>query len=317
MPLKLETLTADELRALAPDTTAFCFPVAALEDHGPHLAIGLPLAEAEQLAFLLAERIESEFPGHRAILMPTAPLGVSTMTTQCALPVRGHVLRDYLVDQASALARLGFRKFVAVTSQLAPRQLTAIEEADAVLQRKFRRILRLPLPGRESRPAIASVSAAWLEPKTIQLSPLWPDPTEHGGQRDTSVALCLDEEALTRPLWSGLPDSARPEEGDRLGRLRLRLQGRLRAYWGKPSAASREAGVRLLQERVDAVIVKLKAAWSGSPVEHVFRSGYGWFPPNRSFFGVWVLSALLTLILMVWVYLTLQWMMGDAASFGG
>jgi hypothetical protein len=107
--------------------------------------MGLDLAEAQRLCELAAEKIESELPGWKAVLMPAAPLGIDTDTTANAVRVRAHVLRDWLVDACRALAKQGFFRFVCFSGHHGPRQLTAIEDAGKIISRKpLRAWLRKP-----------------------------------------------------------------------------------------------------------------------------------------------------------------------------
>src|SRR6201986_4099565 len=98
MPLEFVSLTRAKLDALPKASTVFFFPVSPLEDHGPHLPLGLDLFEAAELCKLAAERLERDMPGWNAGIMPAAPLGIDSNTQALALTVRAHVLRDWLVD---------------------------------------------------------------------------------------------------------------------------------------------------------------------------------------------------------------------------
>ncbi|MCM2322771.1 MAG: creatininase family protein, partial [Oligoflexia bacterium] len=136
MPFDFAAISSDQLRSLPRSRTVFFFPVGPLEDHGPHLPMGLDLYEARRLCELAAERTEKELPGWTAVLMPPAPLGLEGNTTSLVLSVRGHVLRDWLVDACSALIRQGFLHFACFSGHLGPRQLTAIEDAGKIIRRK-------------------------------------------------------------------------------------------------------------------------------------------------------------------------------------
>src|SRR4051812_27649026 len=126
-------LRRTELDALPKSQTVFFFGVGPLEDHGPHLRMGLDVAEAEWLCRSAAERLEKEKPGWVGVLMPSVPLGIDSDTTELAITVRPHVLRDWLVDACRSLRRAGFSHFVCFSGHLGPRQLTAIEEAGKIL----------------------------------------------------------------------------------------------------------------------------------------------------------------------------------------
>src|ERR1700692_4462404 len=112
MPIEFQKISSQNLKTLIRQKTVFFFPVGPLEDHGPHLPMGLDLSEAQELCKLTAERLEREMPGWNAVLMPAAPLGIDSDTQVFALTVRAHVLRDWLVDACRSLTRAGFFHYV-------------------------------------------------------------------------------------------------------------------------------------------------------------------------------------------------------------
>src|SRR5581483_3916711 len=98
MPFELVKISSLKLESFPKKNTVFFFPVGPLEDHGPHLPIGLDLKEATQLCFAAAKKLEDEVAGWVGVIMPPAPLGIDSNTTHLAVTVRAHVLRDWLVD---------------------------------------------------------------------------------------------------------------------------------------------------------------------------------------------------------------------------
>ncbi len=295
MPLRLESLSAEKLGLLSPAQTVFFFPVGGIEDHGPHLPLGLDLLEAEKLSELAAEKLEREMPGWMGVIMPRAPLALQTNTTQVALTVRAHVLRDWLVDACEGLARLGFCHFVCFSGSQTPKQLTAIEEAGKILRRKGR-----SLPGRKkSVPTLVSANSALVDASVVRASPLWPDPVEHGGERDTSVALWLNRE-LVQESFAGLPPKERA--GGFLERAMSRVRRTRGGYWGSPSTASAEKGNAVMVSAVELVFPKLRAVWGGASANQKFRSWYSILPPNKSFFKVWFMFLIAVGLFAAYLY---------------
>ena len=91
--------------------------------------------------------------------MPLLPLSVDSHTNQLSLNVRGHVVRDAIVDQCSELTRLGFRVFATVSAHVTPKQLSALEDAAKIVNRKKF------LGGVGAQ--LISVSGAMVEPKHV------------------------------------------------------------------------------------------------------------------------------------------------------
>src|ERR1700722_5441606 len=120
MPLEFSSLTRAKLDALPKQSTVFFFGVGPLEDHGPHLPLGLDLFEASWMCKATAERLEAEKSGWVGVLMPPFAAGLEGNTTELALTVRPHVLRDWLVDTCRSLRALGFQQFVCFSGHLGP-----------------------------------------------------------------------------------------------------------------------------------------------------------------------------------------------------
>ena len=102
-------LTAPEIRALPRDSTLVIAPIAAMEQHGPHLPVGTDTI----LAGAVAEGVGREL-GSRALVLPVLWLGASDHhlprggTLTSPLPAYEQILVDLLMP----LLRDGFRRFL-------------------------------------------------------------------------------------------------------------------------------------------------------------------------------------------------------------
>ena len=295
--MELIHLTGTQLEQLPRDKTVFFFPVGPLEDHGPHLPLGLDLEEAERLCFLAVEHLSHEMPDWKGVVMPKAPLGIDTYTTHTAISVRAHVLRDWLVDSCQSLIRLGFVHFVCFSGNLGPRQLSAIEDAGWIILRGKSNLRFFNFFRRGPRPTLISASSALIKGKDLLRSGLWLDGPEHGGERDTSVALAMQPEQVD-PSYQSLP--ALEPLASRWERIRYRFTRQSMTYWGNPSAATAEAGGRYLLGTIDEVFPKMRAVWEGHNPKFLFKSWYSLVPFNRSFFKAWLMIFLLMALAMVW-----------------
>jgi creatinine amidohydrolase len=315
MPIEFARISAQQLDELPKMKTVFFFPVGALEDHGPHLPMNLDVLEAEKLCALAAEKVERDLPGWTGVIMPSAPLSVSSDTTRIALTVRGYVLRDWLVDSCNALIRVGFAHFVCYSGNFGPRQLTAIEEAGKIVSRRGLISMALELMGwrpsvERPSPTLVSAMSGLITSAHVMKSPLWPDPLEHGGRRDTSIALILNALALNAqgqaPELATLP--AQPRPASRWMRIRKRFTRKTSGYWGPaaPSVANAAWGQAVLDTAVNDSFPKLRAVWEGANPNFLFRSYYSVFPPNKSFFKGWLLAVFLIGLLMAWYMMAFQ-----------
>ena len=297
MPREFVHLTADQWKVLPPEKTVFFFAVGPLEEHGPHLPVGMDLLESSMLARMAAEKLEKEKPGWVGVIMPPAPLGIESNTTgPLHITVRAHVLRDWLVDACRSLVRAGFFHFVCFSGHLGPRQLTAIEEAGKQIGRDSWKWLRR----KSMKPTLVSASSVML-PAGWKKSLFFPDPLEHAGERDTAVALSMSPAMVEFPFAS-LPAVARGGS-DRIWR---RLTHKRTGYWGNPAAAKPETGQRELQVTLDHLWPKLQAVWEGSNPNMIFRSWYSVVPTNKSFFKAWLMVIVVISSMIVWIFFTLN-----------
>ncbi len=309
MPLQLERLSAERISTLPTQQTVFFFPVGGLEDHGPHLPIGMDLFEARKLCELAAQKLESEMPGWVAVLMPDAAMGVDLNTSASAISVRAHVLRDWLVDSCVALHRMGFYRFVCFSGTVGPKQITAIEEASRLIrQRALGSGLRKWTTRWSDRPVLISAASCWITRKEVMKSPFSPDPTEHGGARDTGYGLWIAPD-LVSPDWATMP--TQPKITPRWKRQWMRARHRLTGFWGDPKGAAPESARHEVDMRLAEVFPKFRAIWEGANPEMIARSWYSVFPPNKSFFRAWLLFAGLMVLMSVWVYMSFRAMVGD------
>lgn len=309
MPFWLERLTAQEFAALPRESTVVFFPMAALEEHGPHLPMGLDLDEAQTLCRLAAERLEAEKPGWRGVIAPLAPLAVECNTSQFAFPVRGYVLRDYLVDVGMALMKQGFQYLVVFTGNPSPRQVVAIEEAGRLIARRSggwaRRLFGRAAGagsggGKRGIPGLVAAQAGGTLPGDIWKTPFGADPAEHGGGRDTAVALWLYQGSAREP-------KERPVKMERPGtgavtRGLARWQGRLSGYWGDPTKASVFAGESAILGILDDTFPKLRAWFEGANPQGLFRSWHSVLPSNRTTFRAWMLLLAIAILFAGYVY---------------
>jgi len=116
----LEEMTTPALDALDRARTAVVLTVSPLEEHGPHLPVGVDAIAARYFAETLAERLTAARPGWTVLLAPTLHLGSFTFDAVGTVSVRQRVVRDALVDYGG------------------PGHVTALEEAAAIVSRRHR-----------------------------------------------------------------------------------------------------------------------------------------------------------------------------------
>jgi len=132
----LEEMSSPALDALPRERTVIILTVSPLEEHGPHLPVGVDAFTARHFAEGLAERLVGSRPGWTVVLAPTLHLGTFTFDTVGTVRVRQRVVRDVVVDYGDSLARAGFRYILVANGHGGPGHLVALEEAAAIVSRR-------------------------------------------------------------------------------------------------------------------------------------------------------------------------------------
>ncbi len=132
----LEEMSTPALDALDRDRTLVLLPVSPLEQHGPHLPLGVDAFAARHFAEALAERLVAARPGWTAVLAPTLHLGSFTFDAVGTIRIRQRVVRDAVLDYGASLARAGFRWIAVANGHGGPGHLVALEEASAIVSRR-------------------------------------------------------------------------------------------------------------------------------------------------------------------------------------
>jgi creatinine amidohydrolase len=134
---RLEEMSTPALDALDRSRTVVMLVVSPLEQHGPHLPVGVDAFTARFFAESIAERLVAVRPGWSVVLAPTLHLGSFTFDASGTLTVRQRVVRDTLLDHGRSLARAGFRYILVANGHGGPGHLTALEEASETVSRRY------------------------------------------------------------------------------------------------------------------------------------------------------------------------------------
>jgi creatinine amidohydrolase len=132
----LEELSTTALDALDRARTMVILTVSPLEEHGPHLPLGVDAYTARHFATEIAGRLVATRPGWNAVLAPTLHLGSFTFDAPGTVTVRQRVVRDAMTDYGLSLARAGFRFILVANGHAGPTHLAALEEASAIVTRR-------------------------------------------------------------------------------------------------------------------------------------------------------------------------------------
>lgn len=233
----LEEMSTPALDALDRARTAVVLTVSPLEEHGPHLPVGVDAIAARYFAETIAERLTAARPGWTVLLAPTLHLGSFTFDAVGTVSVRQRVVRDALVDYGGSLARAGFRYILIANGHGGPGHVTALEEAAAIVSRRH----RVTMASFSGHLAWQFLRGRYLEKIATALGrPLSDEERQafaedaHGGWWETSLMLLLRPE-LVDQSYRALPP-ARYSLAERVvPNFPLRNGGR--GYVGHPALA--------------------------------------------------------------------------------
>jgi creatinine amidohydrolase len=108
-------LTSNDFRALDPEKTIVILPVAAIEQHGPHLPVMTDTAIAQGMLALLKDRLPPEL---HVLVLPIQTVGKSNehLLSPGTLSLSAETLSRVLVEIGESVHRAGLRKMVLANS---------------------------------------------------------------------------------------------------------------------------------------------------------------------------------------------------------
>lgn len=108
-------LTTKDFEGLDPETTIAILPVAATEQHGPHLPVMTDTAIAEGMIAQLRKRLPDDL---HVLVLPILPIGKSNehLLSPGTLSLSADTLLRVLVETGECVRRAGLRKIVLVSS---------------------------------------------------------------------------------------------------------------------------------------------------------------------------------------------------------
>ncbi|OGQ81384.1 MAG: hypothetical protein A3F90_13000 [Deltaproteobacteria bacterium RIFCSPLOWO2_12_FULL_60_19] len=221
-------------------------PVGAVEEHGPHLPLGLDTFAAEAYAEAAAPHLEDS--GYSVVLAPAVSYGVARQASDFpgTLTLEPATLRALIVDIARSLARTGFTRQVILNGHGESPHVRALEEAARALAEE--ETARTICVGFTSDPAITKACIRE-GMQGLSRSPR-PDREGHAGEWETSLALyCFPNLLDTQGLQEIEPNFDYDIDALRAEKKNYWTLTAGRGYFGSPAAASAETGKALVSIR--------------------------------------------------------------------
>ena len=134
---KLEELKYTEVDSLDRSRTLFTITVSPLEEHGPHLPMGVDLFNGQYFADQLSQRFLKKYPDWNVIQMPSIPVGSFAFDAPGTLKVRPKIIRELLIDSLSSFAKYEFKYFMISNAHGGPTHIVALEEAARIVSKRY------------------------------------------------------------------------------------------------------------------------------------------------------------------------------------
>ena len=279
----LAEMTWLEVRELDPLSCLVFVPISPLEQHGPHLPIGMDLYGAEYLARKMAELFQSLHPGWEVLMVPGLPVGSNAFDYPGSLFTRQRVVRDLLVDYGACLARHGLRNQVLISVHGGSGHIVALEEAADILARRFKCQVIAPFGALASKyftggydEELAALGQPLTKEERRQLRTDW-----HAGWWETSLMLVARPD-LVRPEYKQL-EEVRVSDFLKVNDALVKEVNDGAGYLGAPAKASAEFGELLSGLlAVDTVRLIDRIIVGGGPVQPTDRSPLYDIPSMRT-----------------------------------
>ncbi|KAA3615382.1 MAG: creatininase family protein [Calditrichaeota bacterium] len=206
--LRIENLSYPELDALDRSKTLFILSISPLEEHGPHMPLGVDLFISKYMSEQLQERILAKHPEFTIVLFPPLFLGVGAIPWLGSFNSKQRVIRSVIEDWAAVLGKYGFKYFLLSNGHGGPRHVVALEEAARSASKKHNMTV-VSLSGRIAYEFLTGKYLKEIETElgrpftVIEKRKFFKD--SHAGWWETSVMLMLFPD-LVNKNFAQLPD---------------------------------------------------------------------------------------------------------------
>lgn len=299
--LEFEKLSYPEIDALPRDKTLVFLAISPLEEHGPHLPVGVDFFNASFFARRSAENLAQARPDLNVLLYPPIPIGANTFRFVGSVWIKMRTLKRMILEIACSLARFRFDKIALFSAHGGPFHLLTLEEACFLARRKFG--VKMILPG--STATVKFLRGEYLSEIEEALGRKLEEEEKkafqhdfHAGWWETSMML-LNYPQLVKPVYKTLEPVLvrfRDLRTDAIPKL-----GKGEGYMGSPARASEDfarATTRIFFRLGQSVLMKLAEGQStDEETESILTKIIRWkFWLVRSF-------AILAIILLVFFLL--------------
>jgi len=238
-------MNREELNAVAPKAVAV-LPTAAIEQHGPHMAVGTDTIVCSTVAARAADKVADQVP---VVVAPILPFGSSYHHYPFGgvISLTSTTFMAVVAEALEGLVRCGFRKLVVLNGHGGNSDHVGVVGQDIVN--------RLGHPATVATGNYWNIARAALVERNLMPAPLIPG---HAGRFETSLMMALRPDLVSQEGIATTRDESESDDGldvDLAGAV-VQVHGtwqRGPGHTDNPAAASAEQGQALLDTIVDAV----------------------------------------------------------------
>jgi creatinine amidohydrolase len=243
--LKLEELTTAQLNSFARDKTIFFITVSPLENHGSHLPLGMDFLQGAAVCKGVAEKFKESKPDWNVIVCPVITMGNGLMPGVGSINIRQSVIRDFMVDYLTSLAKQGFKHAFVSGFHGGPSHLVAVDEAVHYVNRKYKTNIIAPFGY-----YISNIQGKNINLPSMELHELFDQHRGdiHGGMLETSFMLFLRPELVKDYKSQAAIDVKTKGFFNKVRALRKGLKS---GYLGYPAKANEKIGEMFLHDAID------------------------------------------------------------------
>ena len=139
MPLyNYENLSWTDIDKLKRDKTLILVPIAPIEEHGPHLPLGVDYFNSEYFCRKAAELFLKNNPEYTILLYPPIPVGSDCFLFSGTIDIHQRAVYLIAKSMGKMLSKFGFKNIMFVGLHGGPRHIAALEGACRHLNRRYK-----------------------------------------------------------------------------------------------------------------------------------------------------------------------------------
>jgi creatinine amidohydrolase len=300
---KLENLTYTELDAFNRDKTILLIAISPLEEHGPHLPVGVDAFNAAYFAQYTAEKIVEKHPDFDLILFPLLPVGTQVYKQIGSFYIKPETVYDITYSTGKSIAIYGFKYIFVFSAHGAPRQIVAIEAACRKISRRHKANM-VSLTGAL---AVKFLDGEMYDKIAAELGRDFSDEEKyllkydyHAGWWETSMILKNQRELVKESYKNLKPYLKKP-----VTRELLTPDVKWQGYFGAPAKATPEFAEASIKVFAGIAMQLIDRCLRGEDISKDVTSPFYKYPVFHPFFKKTIIGAVIVVVIILLLALLL------------